>query len=102
LIAGGVEAGDQVIVPAQTFIATFEAVSQAGATPVVADVSERDYNLDPEAAAAAIGSRTRWILPVHLFGQMADVRRLGDLARRSGLGILEDACQARAPFRPDG
>ena len=84
LIAAGAESGDEVIVPAQTFIATFEAVSQAGATPVVADVSERDYNLDPDAAAAAVGPRTRWILPVHLFGQMADVRRLRELAARAG------------------
>ncbi len=101
LIAAGAESGDEVIVPAQTFIATFEAVSQAGATPVVADVSERDYNLDPDAAAAAVGPRTRWILPVHLFGQMADVRRLRELAARSGLAILEDACQAHGATRDD-
>src|SRR5690242_18594792 len=101
LIAAGAEPGDEVIVPAQTFIATFEAVSQAGATPVVVDVSECDYNLDPDGAAAAVGPRTRWILPVHLFGQMADVRRLSAVAERSGLAIVEDACQAHGAMRDD-
>lgn len=101
LIAAGVEPGDEVIVPAQTFIATFEAISQAGATPVVADVSEADYNLDPAAAAAAAGPRTRCILPVHLFGQMADMRRLGELGRRGGLAVVEDACQAHGAIRDD-
>jgi len=99
LIAAGVGPGDEVIVPAQTFIATFEAVTQAGATPVVVDVGEADYNLDPAAAAAAAGPRTRCILPVHLFGQMADMRRLGDLARRGGLQVVEDACQAHGATR---
>jgi dTDP-4-amino-4,6-dideoxygalactose transaminase len=99
LIAAGVEAGDEVIVPAQTFIATFEAVSQAGATPVVADVSERDYNLDPDAVEAALGPRTRCVLPVHLFGQMADMRRLSDVAARCELLLVEDACQAHGAER---
>jgi len=101
LIAAGAEPGDEVIVPAQTFIATFEAVSQAGATPVVADVSERDYTLDPDAAAAAVGRRTRWILPVHLFGQMADMRRVREVSARCGLAIVEDACQAHGATRDD-
>ena len=101
LIAAGVGRGDEVIVPAQTFIATFEAVTQAGATPVVADVGESDYNLDPAAAAAAAGPRTRCILPVHLFGQMADMRRLGEIARRGGFQIVEDACQAHGATRDD-
>ena len=76
LIAGGLEPGDEVIVPAQTFIATFEAVTQAGGTPVVVDVTDSDYNLDPEAAEAAVTSRTRFLMPVHLYGQMADMRKL--------------------------
>ncbi len=90
-----------MIVPAQTFIATFEAVSQAGARPVVVDVSERDYNLDPDAVAAAVGPRTRCILPVHLYGQMADMRRLSDLAERHDLRLVEDACQAHGAERDD-
>ena len=101
LIASGVGRGDEVIVPAQTFIATFEAVSQAGARPVVVDVSERDYNLDPDAVAAAVGPRTRCILPVHLYGQMADMRRLSDLAERNDLRLVEDACQAHGAERDD-
>ncbi len=99
LIALDIGPGDEVIVPAQTFIATFEAVSQTGATPVVADVSEADWNLDPAAAAAAVSLRTRCLLPVHLFGQMADVRRLGALAARHGLRTVEDACQAHGAAR---
>jgi dTDP-4-amino-4,6-dideoxygalactose transaminase len=99
LIAAGVGDGDEVIVPAQTFIATYEAVSQAGATPVVVDVSERDYNLDPDAVAAAVGPRTRCVLPVHLYGQMADMRRLSEVAERHGLRMVEDACQAHGAVR---
>jgi dTDP-4-amino-4,6-dideoxygalactose transaminase len=101
LIAAGMGPGDEVIVPAQTFVATFEAVSQAGARPVVADVSERDYNLDPDAVAAALTARARAVLPVHLYGQMADMRRLSDLAERHGLRLVEDACQAHGAERDD-
>jgi dTDP-4-amino-4,6-dideoxygalactose transaminase len=79
----------------------FEAVSQAGATPGVADVSEHDYNLDPDAAAAALGPRTRCVLPVHLYGQMADMRRLSHLAGRHDLVLVEDACQAHGAERDD-
>src|SRR6478672_11569959 len=64
LMADGIQPGDEVIVPADTFIATFEAVSQAGGVPVPVDVSETDYNLDPQAVEAAIGPRTRFLLPV--------------------------------------
>jgi dTDP-4-amino-4,6-dideoxygalactose transaminase len=99
LLASGIEPRDEVIVPASTFVATFEAVAQAGGRLVVADVSEKDYNLDPEAAAAAIGSRTRFLLPVHLYGQMADMRSLGRLAKRHDLAVLEDACQAHGAIR---
>jgi len=99
LMAGGLEHGDEVIVPAQTFIATFEAVTQAGGVPVVVDSSESDYNMDPEAAHAAVTSRTRFVLPVHLYGQMADMRALGLLAMRHGIHLLEDACQANGAER---
>jgi dTDP-3-amino-3,4,6-trideoxy-alpha-D-glucose transaminase len=99
LTAAGVAAGDEIIVPAQTFIATFEAVTQAGATPVVVDVSEDDLNLDVAAAEAAVTTRTRAILPVHLYGQMADMQRLRQLAMRKGLRLVEDACQAHGATR---
>jgi dTDP-3-amino-3,4,6-trideoxy-alpha-D-glucose transaminase len=99
LLAAEIEPGDHVIVPAYTFAATFEAVTQAGGVPVPVDVSELDYNLDIEAAAAAVGDRTRFVLPVHLYGQMADMNALLVLAARRGLIILEDACQAHGASR---
>jgi DegT/DnrJ/EryC1/StrS aminotransferase family protein len=74
LVAAGLERGDEVIVPAFTFAATFEAVSQAGGRPVAVDVGEVDYNLDADAAAASITEHTRFLVPVHLYGQMANVR----------------------------
>ncbi len=99
LLGGGIEPGDEVVVPASTFVATVEAVSQSGGTPVLADVGEEDLNLDVEAAAAAITPRTRFLLPVHLYGQMADVRALEVLAARHGLELIEDACQAHGAAR---
>jgi dTDP-4-amino-4,6-dideoxygalactose transaminase len=99
LLAAGLKPGDEVIVPANTFIATFEAVVQAGGRPVAVDVSEADYNLDVEAAAAAVTKRTTFLLPVHLYGQMADMRAIRRLAERHGLLILEDACQAHGAER---
>jgi dTDP-4-amino-4,6-dideoxygalactose transaminase len=77
-----------------TFVATFEAVVQAGGRPVVVDVREDDVGMDPHAAAAAVGARTRFLLPVHLYGQMADIGALTEIAARHGLDLLEDACQA--------
>lgn len=99
LLAGGLERGDEVVVPAATFAATFEAVTQAGGIPVVADVREDDYCLDPAAASSVISSRTRFLLPVHLYGQLADLRALADVAARRSVGILEDACQAHGATR---
>jgi dTDP-4-amino-4,6-dideoxygalactose transaminase len=99
LLAEGIGPEDEVIVPANTFVATFEAVTQAGARPVVVDVSEDDDNIDVRAAEAAVGPRTRAILPVHLYGQMADVVRLGALASEKRLMLLEDACQAHGARR---
>jgi len=99
LIAIGLEPGDEVIVPAATFVATLGAVTQAGGIPVVADVSDCDYCLDAAAASAAAGPRTRGLIPVHLYGQMADMRALGAVAERHGLMVLEDACQAHGAAR---
>ena len=99
LIAAGVGDGDEVLVPANTFIATFEAVTQSGARPVPVEVSLADYNLDVGALADAIGPRTRAILPVHLYGQMADMRVIASLARQHGLVVVEDACQAHGAVR---
>ena len=81
LIAAGVQPGDEVVLPAFTFAATLEAVVQAGARPVLADVSEWDYCLDAEAAEAAVSPKTRFLLPVHLYGQVADLAGLLDRRR---------------------
>ena len=93
--------GDEVVVPANTFIATVEAVVQAGGRPVVADVSETDYNLDPAVVEAVVGPRTRALLPVHLYGQLAQMTRLAALAESRQLTIIEDACQAHGAKRDD-
>jgi dTDP-4-amino-4,6-dideoxygalactose transaminase len=98
-LAAGLEPGEEVVVPAATFVATFEAVTQAGGVPVVADVRNDDYCLDPAAAVAAVSPRTRFLLPVHLYGQMADLCALTSVASRHAVGILEDACQAHGAER---
>ena len=99
LIAAGIEPGDEVIVPANTFVATVEAVTQAGARPILVDASASDYNIDVDAVAAAIGPRTRFLLPVHLYGQLADVVRLERVAADAEIRIVEDACQAHGAIR---
>jgi dTDP-4-amino-4,6-dideoxygalactose transaminase len=99
LLAAGIEAGDEVIVPANTFVATLEAVTQSGGRPVLVDVTEADWNVDGAAAAEAVGARTRFVLPVHLYGQMADMIAIRAIAEKHGLGIVEDACQAHGATR---
>ena len=89
-----VRPGDEVITVPNTFIATTEALTQAGATIRFVDVRDDTLTIDPDAAAAAIGPRTVGIVPVHLYGQMADMDPLLDLAARHGLWIVEDAAQA--------
>jgi dTDP-4-amino-4,6-dideoxygalactose transaminase len=99
LQAAGLEAGDEVVVAASTFVATLEAVTQAGGRPVVVDATDEDYNLDPAAVEAALTERTRFLMPTHLYGQLADMRSLVEIAERLGLVILEDACQAHGASR---
>jgi dTDP-4-amino-4,6-dideoxygalactose transaminase len=94
LVAMGVGAGDEVIVPGHTFVATWLAVSQCGAVPVPVEPDAATYNLDPGRIEAAITSRTKVILPVHLYGQPADLGAICDIAARRGLKVLEDAAQA--------
>jgi dTDP-4-amino-4,6-dideoxygalactose transaminase len=86
--------GDEVIVASNTYIATWLAISYAGATPVPVEPDPRTYNLDPARLAQAITPRTRAILPVHLYGQPADMAPMVELARRHDLKIIEDAAQA--------
>jgi dTDP-3-amino-3,4,6-trideoxy-alpha-D-glucose transaminase len=102
LQAGGVQPGDEVIVPALTFVATLEAVTQAGARPVVVDVLEADATIDPLAVEAAIGERTSAVMPVHLYGHLADMRRLEDVTRPRSVRLVEDACQAHGATADTG
>ncbi len=94
LRAYGVAAGDEVIVPANTYIATWLAVSGAGATVVPVEPVEGTFNLDPARIVAAITKRTKAILPVHLYGQTAEMEAIGEIAREHGLKVVEDAAQA--------
>ena len=94
LKAMGVRPADEVIVPSNTYIATWLAVSEAGARPVPVEPDPRTYNLDPERVEAAIGTKTKLILPVHLYGQPADMDAINEVAGRHGLRVLEDAAQA--------
>src|SRR5438270_11968240 len=99
LLAAGIERGDEVVVPANTFAATFEAVTQAGGVPLPVDVTEEDYCLDPAAVAAAVSARTRFLMPVHLYGQLCDMKALEAVAATAGADIIEDACQAHGAVR---
>jgi dTDP-4-amino-4,6-dideoxygalactose transaminase len=94
LLGLGVGVGDEVITVPNTFIATVEAISMCGATPVFVDVDERTYTMDPGKLDAAITKRTKAIIPVHLFGQPADMDPILEIARRHRLSVVEDACQA--------
>ena len=89
-----VGSGDEVITTAMSFIATANAILMAGATPVFVDVDPDTGLMDLDAVEAAVGPRTKAVMPVHLYGQMVDMRRLRDIARRRGLLLIEDAAHA--------
>lgn len=94
LLACNVGAGDEVITVPSTFMATAEAISYCGAEPVFIDIDEHTYTMDPSQLEGAITSRTKAIIPVHLFGQTADMDPILEIARAHGLLVIEDACQA--------
>lgn len=94
LLAAGVGPGDEVITVPFTFVASVSAVTYAGARPVLVDIDPRSFTMDPTAIEAAITPRTKAILPVHLYGQSADMDPIMEVAQRHGLAVIEDAAQA--------
>jgi perosamine synthetase len=94
LIALGIKAGDEVIVPSFTFAATANSVSLTGAKPVFVEIDPKTFNIDPKAIEAAITPHTRAIQPVHLYGQPANMQEIMNIAKRYGLLVIEDAAQA--------
>lgn len=94
LKALGIGPGDEVITQANTFFATVEAIEQVGATPVLVDIDPETYNMDPDLIEAAITSATKVILPVHLYGQIAPMDRIMEIARKHNLKVVEDSAQA--------
>ena len=94
LLALGIGAGDEVITVPNSFMATAEAITYCGARPVFIDVDECTYTMNPDALASAITPKTKAIIPVHLFGQPADMEPIQAVAQENGLHVIEDACQA--------
>ena len=105
LLAAGVGAGDEVIAPSMTFTATAAAISYTGAKPVFVDVDPASFTIDPALIEEKVGARTKAIIPVHLYGQAADMDPIMEIAERRGLIVIEDAAQAhlaRYKDRPVG
>jgi dTDP-4-amino-4,6-dideoxygalactose transaminase len=94
LLAAGIGPGDEVITTPFTFVATAAAVCNAGARPVFVDIRRDSFTIDPDLIEAAITPRTKALIPVHLYGQPAEMNPILDIARRHGLTVIEDACQA--------
>jgi dTDP-4-amino-4,6-dideoxygalactose transaminase len=105
LRALGVGPGDEVITPTHTFVATAEAISAVGARPVLVDINPDTYTVDPMAVSDAVTERTKVVIPVHLYGQPADLDPILEICAERGIRVLEDACQAhgaRYKGRPVG
>ncbi len=94
LWALGIKKGDEVITPSLTFIATAETIALLGAKPVFVDVNPETFLIDPESVGKAVTERTKAILPVHIFGSVADMDRINAMAAKHGLAVIEDAAQA--------
>lgn len=94
LMALGIKAGDEVICPSFTFFATAGCIARTGATPVFVEIDPATFNMDPEQITAAITKNTKAIMPVHLFGQMAEMDAINGIAAKHGLKVIEDAAQA--------
>ena len=100
--AAGIERGDEVVTTPFSFVASANCLLYEGAKPVFCDIDPRTLNLDPQAAAAAVGGRTAGLLPVHIFGYPADMPAFERLAAARGLWLVEDACEALGAFHTDG
>ena len=96
LLAHGIKPGDEVICPSFTFIATANSVLYCNATPVFADVREDSFNIDVEDVKRKITSKTKAIIPVHLYGQPADMKELMEISRERNIAVIEDACQSHS------
>lgn len=94
LQAHGVKAGDRVVAPAMSFVATANAFVPFGGVPGFVEVSEKDYTLDPAKLKAALDNKTKAVIPVHLYGHVAMMDEINDVARKNNLVVIEDACQA--------
>jgi len=101
MMASGVKAGDEVMTVPFTFFATAGAISRLGAKPVFVDIQPDTFNIDPAQIEQAITSRTKAIIPVHLFGQCADMPAINEIAKRKRLRVIEDACQAIGAAQQD-
>ena len=96
LLAAGVGPGDEVVTVPFTFVATVAAIRYIGAKPVFVDIDPRSFTMDPEAFSSAVTPRTKAVLPVHLYGQPADMDPITAIARRHGIAVIEDSAQAHA------
>lgn len=99
LLAAGIKPGDEVITVPTTFVATVAAILYIGARPVLVDIDPRAWTMDPDRLEAAITSRTRAVIPVHFHGRLADMERIGAIARAHDLTVIEDAAQAHGAVR---
>lgn len=94
LLAKGIGKGDEVITTPNTFIATCEAISYTGATPKLVDIEPETFNMDPKKLEKAITPKTKAVIPVHLYGQPADMKQIMEIAKKNDITVIEDACQA--------
>jgi len=94
LLALGIGNGDEVLLPSFTFLATANAVVATGATPIFVDIKKSDYTIDPDDLAKKVTSRSRAIIPVHLYGHTADMKTINEIASKHSLHVIEDACQS--------
>ena len=94
LLAGGIKQGDEVLIPSFTFVATANAVVAAGGKPVFVDIKKDDYTIDVSDLKSKIGDKSKFVIPVHLYGHVSDIEELIEIAEKHSLDVIEDACQS--------